>query len=246
MGFDQEAYDLLVKKKRKQLRNQQPNQGGDEYQHSVVNTDIEAIPNPEVSPFLNYAPPASVRTRAVYPRDFGGKVRELEDEILKAQADMRLIEARLPNEAQKGIGQFLLDGDEVVRKLKNMMNREEHKKSMVALTIEELRNFYTMAHTTHARDSKPHPASHPQDPNTITSKTKLVNMITSDYGYSPLTVMRQYARQQAMQNPPPQHPSPHPPPMMTPPPSAPALPVVGTPVVNTALDQAMLALMNSM
>lgn len=246
MGFDREAYDRLVKKKRKQLRNQQPNQGGDEYQHSVVNTEIEAIPNPEVSPFLNYAPPASVRTRAVYPRDFGSKVRELEDEILKAQDDMRLIEARLPNEAQKGIGQFLLDGDEVVHKLKNMMNREEHKKTMVALTIEELRNFYTMAHTAHARGSKPHPVSHPQDPNTIKSKTALVNMITSDYGYSPLTIMRQYAKQQAMLGPPPLQPPPHPPPMMTPPPSAPALPVVGTPVVNTALDQAMLALMNSM
>jgi hypothetical protein len=245
MGFDQEAYDRLVKKKRKQLRNQQPDQGGDEYQHAVVNTDIEAIPNPEVSPFLNYAPPASVRTRAVYPYDFGRKVQELKDEILKAQADMKAITARLPNEAQKGIGQFLLDGDEVVRKLGNMANREEHKKAMVALELEELRNFYTMAKTTHVRDSKPHPASHPQDPNTITSKTRLVNMITSDYGYSPLTIMRQYAKQQAKLGPPPLQPPPHPPPMMTPPPSAPALPVVGTPV-NTVLDQAMAALMNSL
>jgi hypothetical protein len=246
MGFDQEAYDLLVKKKRKQLRNQQPNQGGDEYQHSVVNTDIEAIPNPEVSPFQGYTIPASARVKAVYPYDFGGKVKELKAEIRKAQADMQAITDRLPKDAQKGIGQFLLDGDEVVQKLSNMMNREEHKQELVALKIDELRGLYTMAKARHETKSIPHPASHPLDPNTIKSKTALVNMITTDYRYSPIEVWRYYAKQQAMQGPPPQHPSPHAPPMMTSPPSVPAAPVVGTPVVNTALDQAMLALMNSL
>ena len=98
MGFDREAYDRLVKKKRKDLRNQQPDQSGDEYQPSVVNLSHESTKSAEVNPFGVYFQPPSIGMRATHRNDFVDKVRTLEAEITKIKGEMQPIIARLPAE----------------------------------------------------------------------------------------------------------------------------------------------------
>ena len=215
MGFDQEAYDRLVKKKRKQLRNQQPDQSGDEYQPSVVNLSHESTKSAEVNPFGVYFQPPSIGMRATNRNDFVDKVRTLEAEITKIKGEMQPIIARLPAEQASGIGVFVRDGNRVIDSLNQMMDDQKYKYKLESLHLLDLQKLYY--HAVSVKPNHLHPQNHPMNASAVTSKTDLVEYITEDYGHPPYTVLQQHYYNASIQ----------PPPVTVP-------PVLGTPVQGSS------------
>ena len=212
MGITRVEYDHLIRKRKKCRAS-----GG-----SCVETRVaQGAPappiatDPEVSAFLhpNNRLPASMYTSAKNVGHYTKRLADLLNEIAGVQNDLADYQARIDGGSHVGLGKFVQEGNNIVEGLSRLYDRTSQQKTLHShMKLLDLQILYDHAitHVNNHGDGK-HPPNHPRDPTTFTSRTALIEALTSDYKFEPM-VLLQYYHQLTTPPAPPVPPAPPPPP----------------------------------
>ena len=191
MGITRVEYDRLVRK-RKKCRTS----------GSCVETRVaQGAPappvaaDPEVSAFLHPANrlPASMFTSATNVGHYTQRLTDLTNEIAGVQMDLADYQARIDGGSHVGLGQFVQEGNNIVAGLTRLHDRTSQQKTMHShLNLADLQLLYGHAVTHVDRYGGNHPPTHPRDPTTYTSRTALIEALTSEYAFEPMDLLQYY------------------------------------------------------
>ena len=191
MGITRAEYDRLVRK-RKKCRTS----------GSCVETRVGqgATPppiaaDPEISAFLHPANrlPASMFTSAINVGHYSKRLTDLTNEIAGVQMDLADYQARIDGGSHVGLGQFVQEGNNIVAGLTRLHDRTSQQKTMHShLNLADLQLLYGHAVTHVDRYGGNHPPTHPRDPTTYTSRTALIEALTSEYAFEPMDLLQYY------------------------------------------------------
>ena len=211
MGITRVEYDRLVRK-RKKCRTS----GGScvETRGGQGATPPPVAADPEVSAFLHPAQrlPASMFTSATNVGHYTQRLTDLTNEIAGVQMDLADYQARIDGGSHVGLCQFIQEGNSIVAGLTRLHDRTSQQKTMHShLNLNDLQLLYDHAVAHVDRHGGNHPPSHPRNPTSYTSRTAIIEALTSEYAFEPMDLLQYYHQ---LQNAPlgPQPPPPPPPP----------------------------------
>jgi hypothetical protein len=151
--------------------------------------------DPEVSAFLHPANrlPASMFTSATNVGHYTQRLTDLTNEIAGVQMDLADYQARIDGGSHVGLGQFVQEGNNIVAGLTRLHDRTSQQKTMHShLNLADLQLLYGHAVTHVDRYGGNHPPTHPRDPTTYTSRTALIEALTSEYAFEPMDLLQYY------------------------------------------------------
>ena len=169
---------------------------------------------PEVSAFLhpNNRLPPSMFQNPINVGKYTQRLAELSNEIAGVQLDLSNYQTRIAGGSHAGLGHYIQQGNTIVAGLSSLHDRTSQQRTMHQhLSLQDLQLLYSHA-VNHVKNvGGNHPASHPRNPGTYTSRTALVEALTdkTQYGFEPLDVLQYYHQL------PPPAPAPLPPPPPT-------------------------------
>ena len=179
MGITRVEYDRLVRK-RKKCRTS----GGScvETRGGQGATPPPVAADPEVSAFLHPAQrlPASMFTSATNVGHYTQRLTDLTNEIAGVQMDLADYQARIDGGSHVGLGQFVQEWNNIVAGLTRLHDRTSQQKTMHShLNLNDLQLLYDHAVAHVNRYGGNHPPSHPRNPTSYTSRTAIIEALTS-------------------------------------------------------------------
>jgi hypothetical protein len=192
MGITRAEYDRLVRK-RKKCRPGDPcfTRQGDQ---GAPQPPVAKDPT-EISKFKFPAnrTPSSMFTSAQNVGDYTKRLSDLSNEIAGVQMDLMDYQNRIAGGSHEGLGHFIEQGNSIVGNLQALHDRTSHQRTMHShLNLDDLKMLYQ--HVVAATNTKgiAHPPNHPIDLSGVTSRTALIEAMTTDYGYEPMSLLQYY------------------------------------------------------
>ena len=163
--------------------------------------------DPEKSVFLDNRFPKSMYDDPTYVRHYSKRLTDLTDEIAGVKNDLAVYQSRIDDDSSRlGLGHFVQQGDNIVAGLTNLHDRTFHQREMhKLLTLNDLQFLYQTGRDFVNNLGGTHPKSHPKDPMSFTSKTKLIEALTNEneYNFDPQELLEHHYQ---LQNTPPPSP----------------------------------------
>ena len=211
MALTRVEYDRLVRKRRKCRSGGSCDSPGRQRPQGASAPPVAS--GPEVSAFLHPTSrlPASMFQTPINVGKYTQRLADLSNEIAGVQLDLAQYQTRVAGGSHEGLGHFIEQGNTIVAGLSSLHDRTSQQRTMHQhLNIRDLQLLYQHA-VNHVNNlGGTHPASHPRNPATYTSRTALVEALTdkSHYGFEPLDILQYYHQLQNPTPPPPPAPTP--------------------------------------
>ena len=192
MGVTRVEYDRLVLKRKKCRPGDPCFRQGDQSQGAPAPPETG---EPEASLFKHAAHriPSSMFTSAQKVGDYTRRLSDLSNELAGVQMDLMDYQNRIDGGSHAGLGHFIEQGNVIVGNLQALHDRTSQQKTMHShLNLDDLKFLY--GHVVSAIDSSGgvHPQNHPMDVAGVTSRTQLIEAMTTDYGFEPMQLLQHY------------------------------------------------------